>query len=43
MRVQTMSTPNPPNHPNPFLACYDDMDAKPMEVISHLYYRIHEQ
>ena len=40
MRVQTMSTPNLPNHPNPFLARYDDMDAKPMEVISHLYYRM---
>ena len=40
MRVQTMSTPQPPNSPNPFLARYDDMDAKPMEVISHLYYRM---
>ena len=36
MRVQTMS----PNDSNPFLARYDDMDAKPMEVISHLYYRM---
>ena len=40
MRVQTMSTPQPPNDSNPFLARYDDMDAKPMEVISHLYYRM---
>ena len=37
MCVQSMSTPQPPN---PFLARYDDMDAKPMEVISHLYYRM---
>ena len=40
MRVQTMSTPQPPNDSNPFLARYDDMDAKPMEVISQLYYRM---
>ena len=40
MRVQTMSTPQPPNNSNPFLARYDDMDAKPMEVISQLYYRM---
>lgn len=37
MHVQAMLTPHPPN---PFLARYDDMDAKPMEVISHLYYRM---
>ena len=40
MRVQTMSTPQPLNNSNPFLARYDDMDAKPMEVISHLYFRM---
>ena len=37
MSHETMSTPQPPN---PFLARYDDMDAKPMEVISQLYYRM---
>ena len=35
-----MSRAHTINHPNPFLARYDDMDAKPMEVISHLYYRM---
>ena len=37
MRVQAMSRAQTAN---PFLARYDDMDAKPMEVISHLYYRM---
>ena len=40
MRVQTMARAHTINYPNPFLARYDDMDAKPMEVISHLYYRM---
>ena len=37
MRVQSMSRAQTLN---PFLARYNDMDAKPMEVISHLYYRM---
>ena len=40
MRVQTMARAHTINYQNPFLARYDDMDAKPMEVISHLYYRM---